>query len=105
MASWRNCSPSRSSPLRIFSLRRSSTAAARDWRGMGVDFLGARVFVISASGFIVSIEQEAHFRAPKFPEKARELSCRAKAWRFTALAGLGPGNNLLSLGNYILNGT
>src|SRR5712672_2329396 len=30
IASWRSCSPSWSSPLRIFSRRRSTTAAAKD---------------------------------------------------------------------------
>src|SRR5690242_16408638 len=39
IASCRSCSPSRSSPLRIFSRRRSTTAAERDCLGIGADLV------------------------------------------------------------------
>src|SRR6266853_6667090 len=46
MASCRSCSPSRNSPLRIFSVSLSTTAAERDCRGIGADCFGVTVSII-----------------------------------------------------------
>src|SRR5215470_18107726 len=52
MASWRSCSPSRSSPLRIFSRSRSMTAAERDCLGIGADLVAVAVAIIISTTLV-----------------------------------------------------
>src|SRR6266436_7576482 len=63
MASCRSCSPSRNSPLRIFSVSLSTTAAERDCRGIGADCFGVTVSMIGVE--ICKRQETGNFASPR----------------------------------------